>query len=261
MDIVLAVLIFLIAARLGYLGVILTMWPDPILCTSAYESRLWCGSTGGRTERGGVRAKFGGEFCRCLVSDPAVQPLLIPVPLVLRSQNFRLQQRTENFPVRKLRLHPAVERFAVAVLPRTARGNIQRPNVPRSQPFPDRSRDELRPVVRTNRSGPSVPVFQPLQARHHVSCRHPPLHFQRQTFSCEFVHHRKPFQPSSVHRFVHREIPAPHVILILRLLHRAAVLAVASCSFSPLPQRVPQAFLAPQSLHPLLVDLHPFSPQ
>jgi len=69
----------------------------------------------GRTERSGVRPKFGGEFGRRLVSDPAVQPLLIPVLLVFRSQNLRLHQRSEQLAVRKLRLHPAVERFAVAV--------------------------------------------------------------------------------------------------------------------------------------------------
>ena len=98
--------------------------------------------------------------------------------------------------------------------------------------------------------------FQPRQNRHHVSRRHPPLHFQRQTFSRKFVQHRKPLQPSAVHRFVHREIPAPHVVLVLRFFHRATVLAVAPRPFSPLPQRVSQAFLPPQPLHSLLVNLH-----
>jgi hypothetical protein len=102
---------------------------------------------------------FAGEFRRRPVPDPAVQPLLIPVPLVLRSQNLGLQQRTENLSVRKLRFHPAVERLAVPVLPRTSRSNIQRPDLPRRQPFPDRSRDELRPVVGTNRSWRAVLRF------------------------------------------------------------------------------------------------------
>ena len=43
------------------------------------------------------------------IADPTVQPLLIPIPLVFRTQNLGLQQRTKNFAVRKLRFHPAVE--------------------------------------------------------------------------------------------------------------------------------------------------------
>ncbi len=134
-------------------------------------------------------------------------------------------------------------------------------HLPRRQPSSDRSRDELRPVIRANRSRCSTLRFQPRQNHHHVARRHPPFHFQRQTLPRELVHHRKPLQPSSLRSLVHREIPTPHVILVLRLFHRATILAVAAGSFSPLPKRVPQPFLSPQSLHPLLVDLHPCSPQ
>src|SRR5438552_4511342 len=215
----------------------------------------WIWSKLGRTERSGVRPKFGGEFGRRLVPNPAVQPLLIPVPLVLRSQNFRLQQRTEHFAVRKLCFHPAVERLAVAVLPRAARGNIQRRDLVRRQPALDRPRDELRSVVRADRSWCAVLRFQPRQDRHYLFRFHPPLHFQRQTLSREFVHHRKPLQPSSVCSLVHREVPTPHMVLVLRLLHRATILAVPPCAFSPLPQRVPQAFFPPEPLHPFPVDV------
>src|SRR6185437_243416 len=209
----------------------------------------------------GIRPKFGGEFRRRLVADPAVQPFLIPIPLVFRSQNFGLHERTEKFPVRELRFHPAVERFAVTVLPRTARCNIQRRDLSCFQLPLDRSRDELWPVVRTNRSRRAVLRFQPRQDRHYILRRHPPLHFQRQTLAREFVHHRKPFQSPSVACFVHGEIPAPYVVLVLRFLHRAAVFAVPASAFSPLPQRLPQAFLPPQPLHALPVNLPSFSPQ
>src|SRR6185437_10919242 len=209
----------------------------------------------------GIRPKFGGEFRRRLVADPAVQPFLIPIPLVFRSQNFGLHERTEKFPVRELRFHPAVERFAVTVLPRTARCNIQRRDLSCFQPPLDRSRDELWPVVRTNRSRRAVLRFQPRQDRHYILRRHPPLHFQRQTLAREFVHHRKPFQSPSVACFVHGEIPAPYVVLVLRFLHRAAVFAVPASAFSPLPQRLPQAFLPTQPLHALPVNLPSFSPQ
>jgi hypothetical protein len=57
------------------------------------------------------------------------------------------------------------------------------------------------------------------------------------------------------------QVPAPHLIFVLRPFHRATVLAVTASAFSPLPQRVPQAFLSPQPLHPLLVDPHTFSLQ
>jgi len=60
-------------------------------------------------------------------------------------------------------------------------------------------------------------------------------------------------------RFVHREIPAPHVILVLRLLHRTTILAMAACAFSPLPQRVLQAFLPPQPLYPPSRPLGPLN--
>src|SRR5260370_33105417 len=99
------------------------------------------------------------------------------------------------------------------------------------------------------------------QKHQHGPPRPPPFPFQRQTPPRELVHHRKPLQPSSLRSLVHREIPTPHVILVLRLFHRATILAVAAGSFSRLPKRVPQPFLPPPSLHPLLVDLHPCSPQ
>src|SRR5579885_519080 len=215
---------------------------------------------GGRSPTG-IRPKFGCQFRRRPVADFAVQPLLIPIPLVLRSQNFGLHERTEYFPVRKLRFHPAVERFAVPVLPRTARCNIHRRNLPCRQPSLNRSRDELRPVIRTNRSRRAVLRFQPRQDRHHILRRHPSLHFQRQTLAREFIHHRKPLQSPSVGRLIHGEIPAPHLVLVLRFAQRAAVPAVSASAFSPLPQRLPQAFLPPQPLHPFVIHVAPFSPQ
>jgi hypothetical protein len=67
------------------------------------------------------------------------------------------------------------------------------------------------------------------------------FHLQCQTFPSEFIDHRKPLQPLALRSLVHREIPAPHAIFVLRLFHCATVPAVASCKFLPLPPgRVPQ---------------------
>jgi hypothetical protein len=69
---------------------------------------------------------------------------VLPPPL---DQHLRLRQRVEDLAVQEFVPQLAVEARHVAVLPRAARLDVQRPNPRPPQPVPDRPGDELRPVV------------------------------------------------------------------------------------------------------------------
>jgi len=71
--------------------------------------------------------------------------VVVPSPLLDQDRGFF--QRIEDLRIQQLVPELAVERLAVAVLPRTAGLDEQRGHVQPFEPVPDRMGTELRPVV------------------------------------------------------------------------------------------------------------------
>lgn len=82
-----------------------------------------------------------------------MRTLLVVVLAVLLAEHFRLQHAGEGFPVQELIAEPAVEAFAVSVLPRAARLNVKRLEPAPCDPLLHRPGHELRVVVAADELG------------------------------------------------------------------------------------------------------------
>src|SRR5262249_14438701 len=134
-------------------------WPTSTTTGSA-GLPPFCGPVGVRvgstaTDVSSARSRLGGvgprtrcpELRRRPVAQRAVWPLVVVRPLPLLAQHLRLQRAGELLDVEQLVAHLAVERLAVAVLPRRPRLDVQRLQPRLGHPRPDRPGDELRAVV------------------------------------------------------------------------------------------------------------------
>src|SRR5260370_15696603 len=148
-----------------------------------------------------------------------------------------------------------VEAFAVAVLPRTSRLDIQRPGTNLRQPLPQLLRYELRAVVRTN-------VFRDSPEQHHIcqSFNHfippePSRYTDGQTLPRVFIDERQHPQCSSVMRHCAHEVVAPNVIRTLRPHSHARRVVQPQPPARPLFLRHLQLLATPDTLYPIFAHV------
>src|SRR5271170_5289659 len=189
----------------------------------------------------------------------APQGRVRPFPVVFHAPFFdhdlRLLQRVKNLSVQAFIPQLPVEAFAVAVLPRTSRFDVQRSRTHLRQPLPQLLRHELRAVVRTN-------VFRDSPEQHHIcqSFNHfiPPelsRDTDGQTLPRVFIDQRQHPQRSSVMRHRAHEVVAPNVIRTLRSQPNARPIVQPQPPTGPLFLRYFQPLATPDALYPICARL------
>src|SRR5690606_19957546 len=87
------------------------------------------------------------------------------------------------------------------------------------------------------------------------------LNFQRQTFARELIFNRQPLQRPTTFIAIMHEVPAPHIVLVLRTTSHNAVGANAQRSLFTLFLRHFEAFLLPEAVNAFAIHVKTFIPQ
>ena len=148
-----------------------------------------------------------------------------------------------------------------AVLPWTARFDVQRSCSHIRQPLAQFLRYEFRAIVRPNMLRDSSPQHHIGQCLDHLIAAKPASHPNRQTLPRVFVDQHQHPQRSSVVCHRTHEIVAPHVVRSLRPQPHARPVIQPQPSPRPLFSGHFQPFPAPDALHPILAYLPPCHPQ
>src|ERR1700683_3324696 len=148
--------------------------------------------------------------------------------------------------------------LGIAVLPRTARFDIQPVDLRRLQPRADRLGDKLRAVVAADVHRHAPHRRQLDQNINHITGPQVPLYLQRQASPRELVDHAQPLDAPSIAGAIEDEVPGPHMIPVRRTLTDAAVVAATQSSLLTPFYRHFQTIPLPQPIHPLAVEAPTF---
>ena len=127
-------------------------------------------------------------------------------------QHFRLAQRREDLTIQKLVSELRVQALAVAILPRTARFDVERLDADPAEPLPHIDRDELGTVVGANVLRRSVGDKEIGQTVKHVIGSQPPCHDDCQTPARELIEHDKHAEGAAVVGAILNEVVRPDVV-------------------------------------------------
>ena len=127
------------------------------------------------------------------------------------------------------------------------------------QPTLNRLGDELRTVVAANVLRHATHREQLRQRVDHVLARDAPIHLQSQALPRVLIDDLQPLQRAALGRAIEHEVPAPHVVLVLRPPLDAAILTLSQTSSFSLLLRHFQPFPTPQPIDPRVAGL-PDSP-
>src|SRR5687768_16027376 len=133
-------------------------------------------------------------------------PHLVVVPPPLLDADLRVDAVAEPLQRQELVAELAVERFVGAILPRLAGIDERRLNLRCSGPSQDRTRDELRSVVRTQIPWGAV---QTHELRHYLddaARADPASHVDRQTFARPFVDDRQALERLAIRTGIEHKV-------------------------------------------------------
>src|SRR5882672_5724398 len=121
------------------------------------------------------------------------------------------------------------------------------------RPKVHRLRSELRSVIAEKCFRNRPLQTNPAQHAHHVFSLETLPHFDRQTFSCEHIHHCQSSEPSPIRQLIGHKVQTPHLI---RSYWLAALTAIRR-RVSPFPPLVTQrqAFFPIQPVHQFLAHV------
>ena len=185
-----------------------------------------------------------GTVTQCTVRSARV--VMDPPPF---DDHLSFFQRVEDLPVQTFVPQLAIERFAVSVLPRTARFNEQRLGSQCAEPLLHTIRAHLRAVITPHMFGDSVPQHRIAQGFDHVMTVEPSAHTNRQAFSCVFVDQCQQSETAAIVRARLNKVVAPNMIVVFGPQPDAASIVEPQASTRPLLGRDLQAFAPPDALH------------
>ncbi len=157
----------------------------------------------------------------------AVWPVMIVIQPPAVQHISGLRQAQEQLAVEALVPQLAVETLHVAVLPRTARFNKQCSDSGLPKPLSNSPGSKLRTIVASKVSRCVPHGKQILQNLHDIPARKVTGHLDRQAFPGIFVHHVQQPQSSAPFGPVTDKVIGPDMVLMLRTMPVAGVLAVA----------------------------------
>ena len=176
-------------------------------------------------------------------------------------QDLCFRQRKEDLPVQQLIAQLPIERFHIAVLPRTAGLDEQRLDGQGVEPQAHELRRKLGTVVGADVRRDPVGQKERRQRLEYLDGPQPPRHHQRQTLARILLDDRQDLQGAPVVRARRHEVIRPHVVPIRRAAADARPVGEPQPASFGLFLRDFQAFSPPQPLDPLVIHAPAFSPQ
>ena len=171
------------------------------------------------------------------VPQRAVRSVVVVILSPSRRELTRSGQALELLQGQELIPQATVEALGIAILPWAPRFDVQGFDLQLPEPSPDRVRYELGAVVTANMLWHPTHREQLCERIDHVFARDAPITLQSKALPRVLVHNRQPFQRASAGRLVEHEVPRSNMVLVLRLLPMATVLAPAKSSLLPLFHR------------------------
>ncbi len=170
-----------------------------------------------------------------------------------------LAQCVNQFPVQTFFAETAIEAFHIAILPWTARINVEGFDIVFLEPLLDCCGDELGSVVRADVLRGSMTLDGFLQDIQNIGGLNSPLRMDAVALAGKLINQIEGPQLASALGIVADEVPGPDMILLPRLLGKARGEALTA---SPgLFRWYLQPFFAPNPLHLLLVHAPGLIPQ
>src|SRR6516225_4698886 len=192
-----------------------------------------------------------GLRCRWPVAERRMRSHRVVVHSPPLDYHLRLLQRVEDLALQTFIAQLAIEAFAVAIFPRTARLDVHGLSTHPRQPLPQPQRNKLGSIVGPYVLRYSMPQHQVGQDFNQVVAVQPPCHPDRQTLPRILVDQRQQPQGSAVVRAGAYKIVGPNVILALRPQSHATAIIQPQPASRPLFLRYFQPFAAPDPLHPV----------
>ncbi len=220
--------------------------------SSSSSLRVCCWSGGAA---GAEAARAAANAPRGLVAQAAVRPLVVVFLQTPPGEPPRLGQVGKLLAVHQLVAQPAEERFGIAVLPGTARLDVQHLQARSLAMSADRLGDELGAVVAANVPRHAAHQEQIRQHIDHPLGRDAAIHFQCQTFARVFVGDREPLQRLPRRGPIVDEVPRPNMILVFRATPHATVATVAQTPLFVGLSRHFESLTAPQPIDLLHVHV------
>ena len=136
--------------------------------------------------------------------------VVVPSPLLNDDPGFI--EAVEDLSVQELIAEPGIEALAVSVLPRRPRFDVGGLGTDSLDPLPDRIRDELRSVIRSDVGRNTPDDEQVGQGINHIRRVELPLHPDRQAFAAELIDYVQRSVGTPVFRSVMHEVVRPDMV-------------------------------------------------
>ena len=137
---------------------------------------------------------------------------------VIGEDNAGFAERIDELTVQALPAELIVEAFHVAVLPGTARIDVDGLNALFSKPLLDGCRDKLRSVVRADILGCPVFLNRFFEHGQYIACLDRTVGVDAVALLSELVEHVEHPELASKHCMIAHEVPCPDMVTMVRLL-------------------------------------------
>ena len=163
------------------------------------------------------------------------------------------EQSVEHFALQQFVAQFAIEALVIAVLPGTARLDIERLNANAAEPTPNRPSRELAAIVRANMIGGSMLDKEIGQGLQDVVGLEAPCNRDREALARVFINDRQHSDRLSIMRASGDEVIGPNVMGPVRPEANAGPIVEPEPASFWLPLRNFEAFASPDPLDPLVV--------
>ena len=179
--------------------------------------------------------------------------VVVPSPLLNHDPGFI--EAVEDLSVQELVAEPGIEALTVSVLPRRSWFDVGGLGTDSLDPLPDRIRDELRSVIRSDVGRDTPDDEQVGQGINHIRRVELPLHPDRQAFAAELIDYVQRSVGTPVFRSVMHEVVRPDMVNMPGPETDARSVIEPEPAFPRLLHGNLQPLTTPQALDPLVVQL------
>jgi len=166
-------------------------------------------------------------------------------------QGLGLSEVIEDFTGEEFIPQFAIEAFAVSILPRRSRCDVERLYADVAEPFAQGDGDKLRTVIRSDMLWRTVLHEQFTQRIENITRVEPPLNSDSETLTRILIDHAEHAEDLSIMGAILDEVIRPDMALVLRSEpNTRAIIQPEPSAFGLL-----QPFTSPDAIHPLLIHM------